>query len=134
MWYLIVSIPDLCPPSYFSYVPCSPLLSLFLCSPQNLAFVPSSPEINVLIPLFPQTPGRASVICRLPCENRHLSSTTFIYLPNRCEHKNKKSWLNRITKIQQVLTSGGKNRETLHVTHVAQEISRAISAAAKTET
>ena len=36
-----------------------------------------------------------------------------------------------ITKIQQVLAVGGKNLETLHVTHVAQEISRAISAAAK---
>ena len=42
-----------------------------------------------------------------------------------------KSWLNRITKIQQVLTVGGKNLETLHVAHVAQRISLAISAAAK---
>ena len=37
VWNLIVLIPDLCPLSYFSYVPCSPLLSLFssklgLCS------------------------------------------------------------------------------------------------------
>ena len=39
--------------------------------------------------------------------------------------------VNRITKIQQVLTVGGKNRETLHVAHVAQKISRAISAADK---
>ena len=51
MWYLIVSIPELCLLPYI-LVPCSPILSLFAYSPKIMPVSPCSPEINVPFSLF----------------------------------------------------------------------------------
>ena len=40
----------------FSYVPCSPILSLFPCSPQNLTFVPLFPRNKCPVFPVPQNP------------------------------------------------------------------------------
>ena len=40
----------------FSYVPCSPIVSLFPCSPQNLTFVPLFPWNKYPFPPVPQNP------------------------------------------------------------------------------
>ena len=81
VWNLIVSIPDLCPISYFSLVFPVPHYCLYSFVPlKTWQLYPSSPEINVFFPLFPQTPGRASVICRLPCENRGTFQVQLLFI------------------------------------------------------
>ena len=44
----------------FSYVPCSPIFVFVTLFPSKFGIC--SPEINALFPLFPQTPGRASLM------------------------------------------------------------------------